>query len=340
MSDHKKTVGQRQHYIPASHIGAFSAVNNGRLRERQIWVMRDGKNEPFPTKAQSVGLQKGLYSLHAEPYLGEDFVDRAWGYVEKKLLSAIDSLEASDETFFDVIVWATVFVPFVAQLFSRGRDFHRRYLENMPQEVTLDLENSINQNRLAEFQMYRGLLLNASWKVHVNKSEVPLILNDIGHVPVFDNRTQRWGYAVPLNNWLMFSVFQTERPMVDILLYTIKGETGLKVELKRGELKNVALLNQEIARYAEHEIYGPTQRSVTDPWQSRMTEVRKSPGAGFLGPMSNQSLNYWLDQYENFLKFLQVDDETMNGAMGGYNFIRLPGFEGRPVVPRIMRRLD
>lgn len=223
--------GGRQHVIPASHIGNFSDSVLPSRRESIVWFRRDSMPKPTSLKAENVGIHKHIYTLQTGT-IDDRYVDKTWDYVEHNLKTAVQALEDHTKSpFFHAEIWATVLVPFVAQLFVRGVEYSKNLLTSAPflEEVypgdDIDaLNDNTNLNRLIDFQINCGLLCGAEWKLLHNESSIPLILNDLGYV-TFNGKKYGggMGYLIPLSKSLILMIFKNPNPSYGVRFSGFSG---------------------------------------------------------------------------------------------------------------------
>lgn len=313
----------RQHYIPAAHIGEFSAAEEGRSRKRPVWVIREGR-EAFDTPAENVGYKKHMYTLHYGDH-GQDYIDKTWTHVEKNIVMAVSRLSEHHDAFFDAITWATVLVPFLAQLFVRGFDYERNLMQRAPwfEHVFDDkksLSDNINLNRIIDFQLNCSLFVDAKWLVLHNYSRTPFILNDIGY-GVFENWSLDFkiGYMVPLNKKTL--VLISKRSSVDKELTVYRHPThGQLVRLPAytiPEDDEIKKINKQLAHYAENELYGAEKDLVEDAWKSKSIGVKQPPINNLLVKHPGRTDYDIVDHFCNFLELLDIGKEDFKQILGG-----------------------
>ncbi|WP_281884195.1 DUF4238 domain-containing protein [Paenibacillus sp. YYML68] len=284
--------GGRQHIIPACHIASFS--NNEEIhprRKRPVWYRRDGMIKAAQPSAKDVGFREHFYTLKDDD-LDKRYVDKTWDFVEHNLPGAVTALENHKTSpLFDGTLWVSILVPFVAQLFCRGEDYKNLLLGRAPslntfvEEVGGNLEDTINLNRLIDFQIYCGLLCNAEWRLIHNQSPIPFVLNDLGYATIQSQRYgygEREGYFIPMSKTTALVITQ-KNPIREPF-----NPYGNKVPLVQSVLKNssrVKFFNQQVVKCAYSEAYGPSEEVLNQAWGDREVRRKKLP----VGPVLIQS---------------------------------------------------
>lgn len=319
--------GGRQHVIPASHIGSFSDSENPSKRERPVWFRRDGMKKAVSVKAENVGIHKHIYTLKADSKVDDRYVDKTWDYVEHNLPLAIHALEEHTKSLlFDGLIWSTILVPFVAQIFVRGVEYSKNLLARAPALEELDsimgphaVEDNTNLNRLIDYQINCGLLCDAEWRLLHNWSDVPFVLNDLGYA-IFNARDYgvSRGYLIPMSKTLMIIITKRNPTQKDIEFYGFKN--ALKIKFLQSSITNkykVMSLNNRIAKCADSEVYGATEEVVNQVWGDRETR-RKEVAVGPTYIQHRQLRDAeLLDVYGMYLNKFGVSGETIKGVLGG-----------------------
>lgn len=95
----------KQHYIPAALIGGFGEPSgSGKVRDAVIAVLDKKSGNVFTQKAENVGWQSGIYSLHILPDGEKDVIDSLWKSYEPLLPKAVAALADRRESEEDL--WA------------------------------------------------------------------------------------------------------------------------------------------------------------------------------------------------------------------------------------------
>lgn len=273
----------RQHFLPASFIGGFSAELAGRRRDRRVWVARRGDSRVFRSRAASLGFAKDMYVLHEVPSQHSGAIERQWQRYERGLGSAIDrAAEVPDEPL-DAEAWLSL-VMFVAGLFVRNPDYgdaDQAWLESffehdLPEGLSAD---NANMNRMLDFQWLSSTLLFCRWTL-VRLGNAHAVTNDIGYCLAPD-LNGRPAAAVPL------------RP--DLLLLVSRGPGNLRAwwdgehwrmegfDLVRDDPEDPGIrrINATLAATARREVYGSSEEDVSQAVQ-QWSPI--SPRTGFAPP--------------------------------------------------------
>ena len=117
----------KDHYLPASFIARFGALDKGSERKRdvKVWIARSDNLRAVQERAASFGYANNLYGASGEcPGTNMTIPSfDSWRY-ETELNAILDNV--SDQRPVMLSDWLHVLVPFVAGLFSRGLDFNQR----------------------------------------------------------------------------------------------------------------------------------------------------------------------------------------------------------------------
>lgn len=200
----------RDHYVPASVLGRFSADTGNRTRERRLVVGRRGK--VFLAKAEDIGFVNGLYDVRSTGVWFPPGVDdpgsvdgMITGY-EPELPAVLDLLEAGERV--RVRAWLRVLVPFVAAMFVRGRDFGARFDERGVVKASgVSSRENTNGARLLEMQRLLALVVCARWVVLHQAGHESFIVNDLGLMPTRDLGLQQNGFAIPIGRGSVLGIF-------------------------------------------------------------------------------------------------------------------------------------
>lgn len=270
----RSTRGTNQHFIPAAYLGRFSVEAEGRARKRTVWARNTQAPNSFPSRAENLASQIGLYDVEDASMGQGRTADIAWAY-ESGLPGALDQLADAGAPL-DGEVWTTVLVPFVAGLFVRGPNFQQlfqaRFPENFDAAVLKSREDNATAARLIELQELLAPVMTAHWTVlHFSKS-VDLVTSDTGWAaattPVGDS------YVVPLD-------CHTALALTPAIRRLILGRTDAswKAEVNHVQVNNheATRLRRAIGAFAWHAVYGPTKESVDDAAQELGNAPRIGP---------------------------------------------------------------
>jgi hypothetical protein len=203
----------RDHYVPASVLGRFSAEPVSRVRDRRLVVGRSGK--VFLAKPESIGFVNKLYDVSSTGLWlasgAEDpgSVDRMISGYESQLPDVLDLLDLLDRTArVPLRAWLRVLVPFIAAMFVRGRDFGARF-EGRPvvRAAGASGRDNTNRARLLELQRLLAPVTCARWVVLHQAGGAPFIVNDLGLMPTRDLGLQQDGFAIPIGARSVVGVF-------------------------------------------------------------------------------------------------------------------------------------
>lgn len=330
--------GGRQHVIPASHIGSFSDSDHKSLRKRDVWVRRDDNEDSFTTLAENVGINKHIYTIHNQG-IEDRYVDKTWDYVENNLQNAKRHLTQHTKShLFDAILWSTVLVPFVAQLFVREIKYssllegRAPWLKDISYFDVNGLKDNSNINRLIDYQINCGLLIDAEWRLLHNRTGLPFILNDVGYA-TFDSTYFKGpkGYLVPLTKDMIAMIAKRNPESRSIGVFGQQHETTvllLQTEIK--DLNVVESFNRRITFCADKEIYGASEELIDSSWHERNGN-KEVP----IGPVLIQHKHLrdadLIEVYEEFLGLLNISDEERKGALGGRRIYSHKGPNGEKI---------
>lgn len=200
--------GRKQHFLAATYLAGFSPEPTTPRRESPIWVGRREVPDPYTQRCDAVAYKKDLYG---RPAAAEGYdenlalVDETWNFVEQNIGLGIDALITSCRSPLPARLWASVLVPFAAQVFVRGADWIPRFgsrfgwMEGQNQELLDHAQSADNANmaRLMELQRLNAAMLAARWQVLHCPADVDLIVNDLGRVPMIHLEGTQ-GYTIPL----------------------------------------------------------------------------------------------------------------------------------------------
>jgi hypothetical protein len=245
----------RDHYIPASVLGRFSADLGGRARERTLVVGRDGK--VFEAKARDIGLVNRLYDVNSPrvtlPSGTEDpgSIDGMITGYEPDLPAALDLLDSGSPV--PLRPWLRVLVPFVAAMFVRGRDFAVRF-EGRPLVKASGVSGPDNTNtaRLIELQHLLAPVTCARWVVLHQAGQESFIINDLGLMPTRDLGLRQDGFAIPIGRRSVLGIFPQRTRTV--ALYD-DGWQSI-IEHQYLDTPEVAVFNRALAECATEWIAG------------------------------------------------------------------------------------
>lgn len=143
--------------------------------------------------------------------------------------------------------------------------FNNRYEKRMEffQSKNIDEDNT-NLIRLLELQRLYAPIMFADWRILHNKSDVPIIENDLGYIPSIDYFTGNPGYGIPLNKYAILLITRGYRSNKAYVPISYKDSEWVTVGIKHNTLdeKEVLSLNRLIMLNSINEFYGPTSKSV------------------------------------------------------------------------------
>ncbi|CAM3304721.1 DUF4238 domain-containing protein [Paenibacillus taichungensis] len=327
-----------QHVIPASFLGNFAkTINSSSSRKSIVFVQRDGK-EIYSTQAENVGMKKNIYTIANEGFGSKDYIDKTWDYVENKLPNATSLLaEHTDSYLFDAIIWSTVIVPFVSQLFVREIDYSHYLEKRAPwlKDVFDDsaLKDNNNMNRLIDYQLNCGLLVDAEWRLVHNRTSVPLITNDRGY-GLFDASIDGGpaGYLVPFNKEIMIMIAKKPIEIKTTSAYKIEETHKIMLpQIKLSDERIIRAYNGSMASCARSEIYGAEESILMDAWSSRYSKAKIDLGGPTLIQQKHLSDMDMITYYGEFLDLLNLSPEIRKGAFAGKEVYILEGEDGKKI---------
>jgi len=200
----------KDHYIPASVLGRFSADQGGSARERVVLALYKGRREPFPVRAKNIGYVNELYDVSAVSLLHGQVLTSVDPYLhgyETALPRALDLLE--NAALVDMNTWLRTLVPYVASLFVRGHDFIPRYMSR-PVMMALGTENTAenaNLARILELERLLAPVCRARWVVAHRKGGEPFVINDLGMAATEDRVSSAFGRVIPIGPDTVLGIF-------------------------------------------------------------------------------------------------------------------------------------
>ncbi|SED15062.1 DUF4238 domain-containing protein [Paenibacillus sp. GP183] len=319
--------GSRQHVIPASHIGSFSSGTESPKRNRSIWFRREGMPKAISVKAESVGIDKHVYTIKDTSHIDERYVDKTWDYIENNLYRGVQDLENHiGSPSLDGLLWSTILVPFVAQLFIRGKDYNQNllarapYLEKLKEVINEEFYyDNMNMNRLIDFQINCGLLCFSSWRLVHNQTDIPFILNDLGYATFNGKRFGvDTGYLVPMSKELMLIIYK--RGILSKPFRPVGIVKSTRIHLPQNVVRDkyrIMYFNERIAQCAIKEIYG-AKEDIVNQHYSIFEEGKNDAG---VGPIHIQQRHFkdkdLIGLFNLYLNVFNVDEATRKGAYGG-----------------------
>jgi len=177
------------HYLPAAYISLFSTDIKKPRRKRTIYVGDFSDKQINKSVAGKCAGENHFY---------DDQIEKFWHLYEPKLPKSIDNLINGSIDIFD---WAMVLVPFVASIFVRTRTFNKHMEERLRLLKVPDrfiTQETINSDRILEFQRLLAPILAAEWVVSKVKGSTSLITNDIACAPYKNSNGNDYGWAIPL----------------------------------------------------------------------------------------------------------------------------------------------
>jgi len=269
------------HYLPAAYIGRFSSSNKGRARERRVWVLRARSEEPHLTRADRIGLVRGLYRNRLAT--GLDLEDN-WGRYERDLPAALDLLAAGGPIPADV--WLHTLVPFTTAMLVRGPEFSDRHRRRLP-----GVDDLIDDTgaRVMELQRRLSVVMASRWTVMASPHHA-LVGNDVGRAPALIDGSLP-GIVIPLDPSRALSLaFGRSR--------TLCRWDGAKwlvdVEHTTLDREQARSLNEVAASVTLRFVYGPDRELVADLKSSIRRAMEASGGMAMdhlLDPLSLTDLS-------------------------------------------------
>ncbi len=252
----------RDHYVPASVIGRFSAESAAVSRDRRVFVVRKGRKAAFAVKAEGIGFTNDLYGMSHPPVWGGDKeanLDQLINGYEPALPYALDLLCRASAV--DAETWLRTLVPYVASVFERGHDFIPRFMARPSVAAAGEYNTSENANagRIIELERLLAPICCARWVVLHKDGGEPFVLNDLGLIGTSDPSTGEVGWALPVDRDSVLGVFPKHlRPVVHyhgrkwwaIIEYRLLGAAEA-----RG-------FNEAAARLATSYVIGPSREVV------------------------------------------------------------------------------
>ncbi len=252
----------RQHILPAAYLGGFSQSEDGRLRERPIWVARR-EGQLFCRSAESVARREDHYTLDEPITFGEEgpslIVDELWSGSEGAPQETPDELEAAAATGVMQLRSWLMAVELLSQFFIRTPAYDERQ-ERGSQDSGLELSrDEINGSRLLNLQRLRPAVLHASWTVRRAPSG-ELVTNDCGYMHSYETSSDSVGCAFALRRDLAVILFpdKEQRPI-------LKNGDWLGVGIRQNDdlsADDVRSFNSAMAAHRP-EIFGPTEAVVS-----------------------------------------------------------------------------
>jgi hypothetical protein len=246
----------RDHYVPALVLGRFSRDTVSRLRERRLFVCREGK--VFQAKAGTIGLVNRLYDVTSTGLIlpagvmDPRSVDPIINGYEPELPAALNQLD--DGAQIPLQPWLRVLVPFVATMFARGKDFGLRF-EQIPRvKAVLPFTNPDNTNiaRILEQARLLAPVICARWVVLHQAGRESFIINNFGLMPTLDHDSAQEGFAIPISRHSVLGIFP--RPSRTVAWYD--GGWQAIIEHRRLDAAEVAGFNHAMATCATEWIAG------------------------------------------------------------------------------------
>ncbi|WP_310832311.1 DUF4238 domain-containing protein [Paenibacillus pedocola] len=334
-----KQFSAKQHVIPASYIGNFSENIYTPTRKSVVLVKRDEK-ELYSTQAENIGMKKNIYTINSEGLGPKDYIDKTWEYVETNLPKAISLLaKHTDSYYFDAIIWSTVIVPFISQLFIREMEYsvyleeRAPWLKDILEFDKSKLKDNSNINRLIDYQINCGLLVDAEWKLIHNSTNIPLITNDRGY-GVFDARHSGgpMGYIIPINKKMLIMIAKKRLEIETTSVYGTKDTP--EVVFPQGKIFDERIVrgfNGSMASCARSEIYGAEEQVIMDAWSSRELKFKINIGGPTLIQQKHLSDMDMITYFGEFLDLLPLSAEMRKGAFGGKEVYILEGKDGKKI---------
>lgn len=203
----------KDHYLPASFIARFGALDKGSERKRdvKVWIARSDNLRAVQERAASFGYANNLYGASGEcPGTNMTIPSfDSWRY-ETELNAILDNV--SDQRPVMLSDWLHVLVPFVAGLFSRGLDFNQRY-EVLYDQLSLEAAadetwRNANTNISRHIRMERLLsaVMSSDWIVHHVPFPHSAISNNFGLATMYDPQFRKNGWVIPIDPGCILSI--------------------------------------------------------------------------------------------------------------------------------------
>lgn len=248
----------RDHFIPASVIGRFSADGAASARERNVYVLRRGITTAFRTRAANIGYVNSLYDLTGHPPTGlEATIDFSINGYEPGLPAALDSLDSGIPM--DISTWLRILVPYVAGIFVRGQDFIPRFRSRPSMLGPSNTIDNANLARSMELQRLLAPVVCARWHVMHKRGGEPFVLNDLSLTGTSDTTTGESGWAIPISQMSVLGIFPRRHRVV------AQYDSGRWWPvIGHGELASAqaASFNRAMARMATQYVIGPDPNVV------------------------------------------------------------------------------
>ncbi|HEY8684490.1 MAG TPA: DUF4238 domain-containing protein [Chloroflexota bacterium] len=169
----------KQHHIPAALIGGFGEpARSGAPRDARVAVLHKRSGKIFTEKAENVGWQRGIYSLHSLPAPQRDVIDSLWTSYEPFLPKAVAAL-AERRTSEEDLDALRLHVACAAVRIPGFPDLLKNWHQEQGSEITDD------QARALRFEWTdRGRQMDEwFWRALHSPSDVnaPFVLSDTGY---------------------------------------------------------------------------------------------------------------------------------------------------------------
>lgn len=252
----------KDHYLPASLIGRFSASEATPARKRRVIVAPVGRDGVFPQLAEDIGFISSLYTTAVPVTSSESTsVDQAMNGYEPRLPHTLDAV-CNGQTI-TLEEWLRVLVPFVASLFVRGHDFKPRFesrpVVNRLMRAGLVFSDNTNSARLLEMNRLLALVICPRWIVIHCDSTLNCITNDLGLTGSRHVVTGETGWVIPINRSTVIQIVPAnERPVA----YWMGDVWGPIFEHQLIATPEVDSLNRSLAHLATKWIVGSDEPTV------------------------------------------------------------------------------
>lgn len=238
-----------QHYIPASYLANFAAVENEENRRKNLVIIGDKSNPEEPIREAVVGRICGENGFYVIQECWNFSIDSIWNYegdLRNALLKLVNNQVDSD-------TWLKTLLPFVVCQFLRSKDFETRFKNRinsigMNEHANLENKAIIDQARIIEIQRLLCPILTAKWIVLTTQGNDNLIVNDVGFIPFKNFLVHHQGFALPIDKRHIL-VLATQRKGVlfklhdklwipDIKYYTLPVDNHLNFNKNLGRYSN------------------------------------------------------------------------------------------------------
>ncbi len=243
----------RQHWLPAVHLAHFSTdTERQKPRERRLHVRERGQPTSHTRAARALGWEFDLYDMSTEVgfEVPADSLDQTFNAYERRLSAAYKQVaESTGSVSFEL--WMKVLIPFVAGITVR----HPTYLGYLPDSMNV----AIQLSRMTEMTRVLAPLMAADWSLLTAPSDSAFIVSDLGYVPVFDAKVNRWGLLVPITATAALLISASPERYI-----AMEGDSGWVTPLPRREMSTAEVdsTNKDMARLAQRWVAGGSSTQI------------------------------------------------------------------------------